>query len=119
MQQPLLQAHATEGGQFAPQHRGKMHDAFPAGQGVTELLARRQRGGSGGEDFEMRVNVGADFEQPAGVFEVMDFVKDDYRLVAAFEEQGRVLDGVFGFRQVTVDVERLISPQALGEGGFA
>jgi heat shock protein HspQ len=39
----------------------------------------------------------------------MDFVEDDNRLVAAFEEQGRVLDRIFGFRQITVDVERLFS----------
>jgi hypothetical protein len=96
-----------------------MHDAFPASQRVTELLARCQRGRAGGEDFEVRKNIGADFKQPTGVFEVMDLVEDDNRLVAAFEEQGRVLDGVFGFREVTVDVVRLIGTQALGDGGLA
>jgi hypothetical protein len=67
----------------------------------------------------VRKNIGPDFKQPAGVLEVMDLVEDDYGLVAAFEEEGRILDSVFGFREVTIDVERLIGTQALGDGGLA
>ena len=77
MQETPGEREVSERGQLVPRDRHEVDRAFAAREGVAELLAGSQGRGPGGEDFELGKDVGADFQEPAGITELVDFVKND------------------------------------------
>jgi len=86
---------------------------------VSEFLAGRQGGGTGGENPQLRESVGANFQQPRGVAQLMDFVKDHDTLRAVPKEHLRIADHVRDGRQIAVEVENALFAEALGQSGLA
>ena len=96
-----------------------MHQTFAARQGVAKLPAGRQRGRPGGEDLQLWENVSADFQEPGGIAELVDFIEDHDRLRAGAEEKLWIAHHVLDAGQIAVDVEDAVHSQALGQSGLA
>ena len=96
-----------------------MHGALAAGQRVAKLLAGGKGRGTGGEDLQLREDVGADLQQAGGVAELVDLVEDHDGLVARSGRTQRVADHVLDGGQVAVDVEDAVGAQALRQRGLA
>ena len=62
---------------FGPENGSQLEDMLPAGQSVTELARRGQRGRAGSKDAESGKSVGGDLQDAAGVGQPVDLVEDD------------------------------------------
>lgn len=96
-----------------------MDGALAAGKGVAEFFPGGERRGSGGEDFDFREHVRADFQEPGGVAELVDFIEDHDPRAAVLEEQHGIAHHALDGGDIAIHEERVARPEGLRERGFA
>ena len=71
MKETLRERDVSEGGQLTPGYRQKVNDSLAASKRVAEFLARGQGRGAGGQNLEFWEKVGADFQDPTGIMQLL------------------------------------------------
>lgn len=94
-----------------------MHDTFSSGQGVQELPAGGQGGGTRGQYFQLWESIGADFQKARRVPQLVDLIKYHHGLVAGPEKKLRVPNHILDGRQIAIEIENL-GAKASGQSGF-
>ena len=79
-QKPVAEVGHAKGRQLLVQHRCQLHHRLATREAVRELAGGGQGGGAGGQDFQVWKLVGPDLEQSAGVWKLVDLVKNHKRL---------------------------------------
>jgi hypothetical protein len=96
-----------------------MDQAFPPGEGIAEFSAGRQSGRTRGQNPNLWKRIRPDFQQPAGVPELMNLIKDHDGTVTISVKQFGVGHHVPHGRQVAVDIMDSVDAEALGQRGLS
>lgn len=118
VKQPTLEC-GFESGQFLQKDGQEVDGALATGKGVAEFFPSGERRGSGGEDFDFWKHIRAYFQEPGGVAELVDFIKDHDPRAAVLKEQHRIAHHALNGGDIAIHEERFSLPEGLREGGFA
>jgi len=118
VKQPALEC-GSESGQFLQQDGHEVDGALAAGKGVAKFFPGGERRGSGGEDFDFREHVRADFQESGRVAELVDFIEDHDLRVAVLKEQHRIAHHALDGGDIAIHKERCTRSKGLRERGFS
>ena len=93
--------------QFLGQHRSQRHNALPPCERVSKLPTRCQRRRSSRQHAQMREGIRRNFQNPARIGQLMDFVKNHQRFAHRLEKRLGILQPPHLSRQIAVQELRV------------